>query len=159
VQVYCIVERFFCVRYKSHDMKNWTIFTEETKFNFGKHAGKTLDEVAQSDAPYILWCVRIVSKFLISIEDLTTYQNKYPIYLTGIDMNTGEPVELHFNKFVLQESDIEMLNAKWESYEDFIEMKSNADYDYYDNYSVDNNPFYNDNLDMDQQDPEFWDSF
>jgi hypothetical protein len=35
----------------------------------------------------------------------------------------------------------------------------NADYDYYVDYSVSNNPYYNDNLDMDQQDPEFWDSF
>ena len=144
---------------KTKAMKHWTIFTEETKFNFGKHKGETLDEVAQSDAPYILWCVRIVSKFLISIEDLTAYQNKYPIYLTGIDVNTNEPVELHFNKFELQESDIEILKSRWDSYEFYINMKSNADYGYSNNYSLDNNPFYNDNLDMDQQDPEFWDSF
>ena len=28
-------------------MKNWTIFTEETTFNFGKHAGTSLEEVAK----------------------------------------------------------------------------------------------------------------
>jgi hypothetical protein len=38
-------------------------------------------------------------------------------------------------------------------------MMDNADFNYLDDYSIDNNPYYNDNLDMDQQDPEFWDWF
>ena len=140
-------------------MKHWTIFTENTIFNFGKHKGETLEEVAKKDARYILWCVRKIDKFLISIEDLTAYQNKYPIYFTGIEMNTGEPVELIFNIFELQGLDIKIIDSNWDSYQYYINMKSNADYGYSNNCSLDNNPFYNDNLDMDQQDPEFWDSF
>ena len=46
-------------------MKHWTIFTENTIFNFGKHKGLTLEEVAKIDARYILWCVREIEKFLI----------------------------------------------------------------------------------------------
>ena len=34
-------------------------------------------------------------------------------------------------------------------------MMEKADYDYYEDYSVGNNPCYNDNLDMNQQDSEF----
>lgn len=144
---------------KTKAMKHWTIFTEETTFNFGKHAGKKLEEVAQFNASYILWCTRNIDKFLISIEDLAAYQNKYPIYLTGILKKTDQSVEYNFNQFELQESDIEILKSRWDSYEFYINMKSNADYGYSNNYSLDSNPFYNDNLDMDQQDPEFWDSF
>lgn len=47
-----------------------------------------------------------------------------------------------------------------------VDASSNIGSDYYDNYndyednpSVDDNPYYNDNLDMDQQSIEFWNSF
>ena len=66
---------------------------------------------------------------------------------------------MKLNKFYLQETDIKSLELKWESYDEYIEMLSNDDCDYFDDFSVGNNPYYNDNLDMDQQDQEFWDSF
>ncbi len=46
-------------------MKNWTIFTAETLFTFGKHNGKTLEQVAKTDAQYIHWCVKNIPEFLI----------------------------------------------------------------------------------------------
>jgi hypothetical protein len=140
-------------------MKNWTIFISETTFNFGKHKGDTLELVAQSDAPYILWCFRNIDKFLISEELLTDYQNKYPCILSGTTINTGEYFEFDMNKYEVTQNDLELLKTKWEDYEEYIDMMDNADYDYFDDYSVGNNPYYNDNLDMDQQDPEFWDWF
>jgi len=140
-------------------MKNWNIFTAETTFDFGRNKGKTLEQVAQSDAPYILWCASNIEKFLISIEDLTSYQKKYPIVFSNFDEKTGEYTGVKLNKFYLQETDIKSLELKWESYDEYIEMLSNDDCDYFDDFSVGNNPYYNDNLDMDQQDQEFWDSF
>ena len=140
-------------------MKNWNIFKAETTFDFGRNKGKTLEEVAQSDAPYILWCVNNIEKFLISVEDLTSYQKKYPIVFSNFDEKTGEYTGVKLNKFYLQETDIKSLELKWESYDEYIEMLSNDDCEYFDDFSVGNNPYYNDNLDMDQQDQEFWDSF
>jgi hypothetical protein len=140
-------------------MKNWTIFSSETRFNFGKHQGKTLDLVATTDAPYILWCFRNIDKFLISEELLNEYQNKYPCILSGTIVNTGDYFEFDMNKYEVTQTDIELLQTKWMDYEDYIDIMDNADYDYFEDYSVGNNPYYNDNLDMDQQDPEFWDWF
>jgi hypothetical protein len=140
-------------------MKDWTIFTTETVFNFGRNKGQTLEEVAKSDAQYILWCVRNIDKFLISKEDLLEYKNKYPINLPLTIKKPGQRGSITVNIFNIDDSDLAILNKKWESYEDYVEMQSNADWDCYDDYSVGSNPFYNDNLDMDQQDPEFWDWF
>jgi hypothetical protein len=140
-------------------MENWTIYTAETVFNFGRNRGKTLEEVAKCDAQYILWCVRNIDKFLISKEDLVEYKNKYPINFPLTITEPGQLGYFTFNIFDLVDSDLAILDNKWESYEDYVDMQSNANWDYYDDYSIDNNPYYNDNLDMDQQDPEFWDSF
>lgn len=140
-------------------MKNWTIFSSETRFNFGKHQGKTLDLVATTDAPYILWCVRKIEKFLISEEDLIECCNKYKRTIISILSIPNEEFVKSSDPFLVSNNDIALLKNKWEKYEEYIDMMDNADYDYYENYSVCNNPYYNDNLDMDQQDPEFWDSF
>lgn len=142
-------------------MKNWTIFTSETTFSFGRHKGEAIETVAKNDASYIAWCFRNIDKFLISEELLTEYQNKYPCILSGTTVNTGEYFEFDMNKYEVTQDDLELLKTKWELYEDYLEQNNpaNADYDYYEDYSFSNNPYYNDNLDMDQQDPEFWDWF
>jgi hypothetical protein len=140
-------------------MKNWTIFSSETRFDFGKHKGDTLDLVAQSDAPYILWCVRKIDKFLILEEDLIECCNKYKRTIISILSTVNEEFVKSSKPFLVSDNDLALLKNKWEEYEEYLDMMDNADYDYYENYSVSNNPYYNDNLDMDQQDPEFWDSF
>jgi hypothetical protein len=140
-------------------MKNWTIFSSETEFNFGKYQGKTLDLVATMDATYILWCVRKIEKFLISEEDLIECCNKYKWTIISILSVPNEEFVKSTDPFLVSKNDLALLKKKWGDYEEYIEMMDNADYDYNDDYSVGNNPYYNDNLDMDQQDPEFWDSF
>lgn len=140
-------------------MKNWTIFKAETIFDFGKYQGNTLDQVAQIDAPYLLRCVRNIEKFLISEEDLIGFSNKYEKTITTFCSPTNDEFERSSNFYIVTNDDLNLLKKKWEDYEEYIEMMDNADYDYYDDYSVSNNPYYNDNLDMDQQDPEFWDWF
>ena len=84
MQICRIVIRYFRI-VKQNDMKNWNIFKAETTFDFGRNKGKTLEQVAQSDAPYILWCVNNIEKFLISVEDLTSYQKKYTIVFSNFD--------------------------------------------------------------------------
>jgi len=140
-------------------MKSWKIFTTETNFNFGKYEGNTLNQVAQIDAPYLLWCVQKIEKFLISEEDLIVFSNKYEKIFTTFCSPTNEEFERSTNYYTVTNDDVNLLKKKWQDYEDYIEMMDNVDYDYYQDYSVGNNPYYNDNLDMDQQDPEFWDSF
>jgi hypothetical protein len=140
-------------------MKNWTIFTSDSIFSFGKHEGFTLEQVAKENSQYILWCVLNIPKFLITEADFQEYSEKYPITLPGVDAQTGELVECRFNCFTYSESDLQHLRNKWEAYEEYVDLQSEADYSCYDDYSVDSNPYYNDNLDMDQQDPEFWDWF
>ncbi len=150
---------------KTRAMKHWTIFTEETTFNFGKHAGETLEKVAKTDVRYILWCVRKIDKFLIEKDLFISYGIKYPHFIEGYDPNIKKKGFIDFNKFVASEELLCVLEGRWNAYLNSYVFKSKTehqDYDGYDdcdNYSVDNNPFYNDNLDMDQQDPEFWDSF
>ncbi len=158
MQIHCIVIRYFRI-VKQNDMKNWNIFTAETTFDFGRYKGKTLEEVAQTNASYILWCARNIEKFLISIEDLTSYQSKYPIVFSSYDIKTGIFTDLAMNQFGIHNSDTKLLEAKWKSYDFYLELQAEADLDCFDDYSVTNNTYYNDNLDLDQQDQEFWDSF
>ena len=140
-------------------MKTWTIFTSDTNFNFGKYQGKTLDQVAQIDAPYLFWCFRNIEKFLISEEDLIAFSNKYGKIFTRYCSPTNVAFNQSKNFYIVTNDHLNLLKKKWYEYEKYIEMIENADYDYYEDYSVNNNPYYNDNLDMDQQDPDFWDWF
>jgi hypothetical protein len=139
-------------------MKNWTIFTAESIFTFGKHQGKTLEQVAQCDAPYILWCVRNIDKFLIEKDAFLDFQKKYEKSFVTICSPTNDEFERTTNFYEATEQDLDLLENKWNNYTNQNSSRQYADYDHYEDYSVDRNPFYNDNLDMDQQDQEFWDS-
>ena len=139
-------------------MKNWTIFKSDSIFSFGKYEGSTLEQVAEENSHYILWCVLNIPKFLIYETDFKEYSEKYSITIPGVDVQTGEAVDCRLNCFNYGEGDLQHLRNKWEAYEEYMDLQSEADYSCYNDYSVNNNPYYNDNLDMDQQDPEFWDS-
>jgi hypothetical protein len=140
-------------------MKNWTIFKSDSIFAFGKHEGSTLEQVAKENSQYILWCVLNIPKFLIYESDFEAYSEKYPITISGVDVKTGEKVDCRFNCFNYNESDLQHLRNKWGIYQEYLDLQSEADNSLYDDYSIDRNPYYNDNLDMDQQDSEFWDWF
>lgn len=140
-------------------MKNWTIFTPDSIFNFGRNKGKSLEEVAECDAPYIYWCALNIDKFLISEEDFLAYQKKYEKTFVAYCLRPYLKIEKPTNFYTVNEAELEILRKKWNSYE-VEEEEHFSEYDYYEHdYSVDSNPYYNDNLDMDQQDPEFWDWF
>jgi hypothetical protein len=134
-------------------MEFWKVFKPDTVFDFGKYKGRTVDEVARINAPYILWCARIVDKFLMEESELLAYQRKYEQSIDTICCYNDGEVERSYNFYLVTDEDLHQLREKWENYQNDME-------DERDDYpSVRNNPYYNDNLDMDQQDPDFWDSF
>lgn len=137
-------------------MKNWTIFNSFKTFDFGKYKGQKFDEVAKENIHYIIWCFRNIDKFLLTEEDLNEYQNKY----ASPDEDYCDLPKWTFNSYRITEQDIELLEQKWSDYQEYQDfLRSESDYeDMYDR-STYNNPHYNDNLDMDQQDPEFWNWF
>ena len=42
------------------------------KLNFGKHKGKTIDEILHEDPTYIRWCLKNIHWFKLSEEDKKT---------------------------------------------------------------------------------------
>lgn len=140
-------------------MKKWTIFNVDTEFNFGKHKGKNLNEVANKDFSYIVWCTRKIDKFLISEENLRAYSLAAKNSLLSIFSSPNEEFMKNSVLFLVSEIDLVTLKKKWVEYENHIDMMENSNFEHNNDYSIDNNPYYNDNLDLDQQDPEFWDFF
>ncbi len=122
-------------------MKNWNIYEQNDPFKFGKFKGQDIEFISENESTYITWCVRNIPNFLISEGDFIHYAGDYNQY------------------------DLELLNKKWEEFsldEQEKEEELELDFSHYDSdyeySSIDSNPYYNDNLDMDQQDQEFWDS-
>lgn len=110
--------------------------------DFGKYAGTPINELATINAMYIEWCVLNVEYFVIDKETIEFIKKIYPKFLTSEISN-------------------EVLNRKietWNKIQD--DFHSSNYYRYSDNESCSNwdNEYYNDNLDLDQQSPEWWDS-
>ena len=148
---------------KNYAKNNWKIYSPKTIFTFGRHNGNTLEEVAQVDVRYILWCVKEIKTFLIEKDLFLSYQNKYPHLIDAYDRNLKQKTVIDFNSFSASNETIELLENRWDQYLDNYLVKSNVnnDEDMEDeaDYYIEDNPYYDDNLDMDQQDPEFWDTF
>ena len=134
-------------------MRDWKVYGPTTTFHFGMHKGKTLEEVANCHASYILWCVRNLNKFLIHVDYVYEYQDKYKLDIEGIVQGTDRPYKFSLNYYIVSDQDVFQLLERWQRYE--FELKEEDDL----YLTVHDNPYYNDNLDMDQQDPDFWDSF
>jgi hypothetical protein len=132
-------------------MEFWKVFKPESIFDFGKHRGKTLEEVFQCQPYYILWCLRNIDTFLLHEELLLEYKRRCTHYFDISNQEDGFPKRVCFYTVYFKDEDFVTLRNKWNRYEMELE---NEDYT-----SVHDNPYYNDNLDMDQQDPDFWDSF
>lgn len=107
-------------------MKNWTIYTAETLFTFGKHDGKTLEQVAKTDAQYIHWCVKNIPEFLLDESDFITYAIKYAVRFVGVNQLDGDEGDLGLNFYVVTDADLLINQNKWESYEEYMDMQTNA---------------------------------
>lgn len=138
-------------------MKTWTIFEPQTVLQFGKYNGKSLEEVAQADAQYIYWCVKNIEKFLIDKDLFLSYQDKYKQEVDFGDKLKGETFILTCNNFMVNQFSLDILRNRWKRYESrSLKRDYYSSNDSFYNSSLNSNPYYNDNLDMDQQDPEFW---
>ena len=117
-------------------MKNWTIYKAETLFTFGKHDGKTLEQVAKTDAQYIHWCVKNIPEFLLDEIDFIAYAIKYAVWFVDVNqLDEDDEGDLGLNFYVVTDADLLVNQNKWESYEEYMDMLSNADecdYDYSD---------------------------
>ena len=119
------------------------IYDLNTRLNFGKYNGSTLEDVAEVNAMYIEWCIINVDFFLIDIPIAKEIKKNYPNFL---DSEKGKKAYIKKIKNYLKE------RKERENYNDY---RNNYENDFYSDY---NNEYYNDNLDIDQQSPEWWDS-
>jgi hypothetical protein len=58
-------------------MKNFTHYTPNTVFEFGQYKSMTLDQIAQENASYILWCTRNIKKKFLSRQPLNISYDYY----------------------------------------------------------------------------------
>lgn len=87
-------------------MKNWTIYKAETLFTFGKHHGETLEQVARTNAPYILWCVKNIPEFLLDETDFIAYAIKYAVRFVDVKQLDGDEGDLGLNFYVVTDADL-----------------------------------------------------
>lgn len=51
-----------------------------TKFDFGKHKGKTVEEVCDDDPSYVEWCIDNVDDFELDNEAYDYYEDELAAY-------------------------------------------------------------------------------
>lgn len=117
-------------------MKEYSL---ETVMNFGKYNGLTTKEIIELEPSYISWTILNLEHFYLDDNSIKYLQNKSNILDKTLEVNKEKMNE-----------DLESQNYSYSYQSDY--------YEDYDNTSVDSNPNYNDNLDMDQQSQEFWES-
>lgn len=49
--------------------KKFTMIQKTHKLDFGKHKGKTIEEILECDPTYIRWAIKTISGFELSEED------------------------------------------------------------------------------------------
>ena len=111
----------------------------DTEFTFGKHNGKNLDQVIITDSSYVNWCIIKLDHFFISEVEIENIKQKHP--------------DFTISKFALEQ--LSNKEKEWYDSRDVEDYTYNSHQDYPSAYD---SPYYNDDLDMDQQSPEFWDS-
>ncbi len=112
-----------------------------TFLGFGKYKNKKINEIVLINPHYILWCIINLKHFAVNefILALPEFRNQ-PLLTLAIEFNL-------IKGFILE---------KWE-----VSHSSHFNYDILVDYNYEDSTdsiYYNDELDMDQQDPEFWDS-
>lgn len=112
---------------------------------FGKYSSLTLKSVIDSDPSYIDWCLRNIISFSLDAEATVYACRMIPGFCGGVANCEDET-----------DSEDEENGGDWcrvddsEDYDSFADPNDDYDIDY---------TYYNDQLDPDQQDKEFWDQF
>lgn len=132
----------------------------ESQLNFGKHKKKTIKEILEIEPTYINWCARNIANFIIDNDEVTKIRE----FLPNFHFSFEENKRIYY--WIFADLDNEEVEPE-EDYEYYANLLSeNAD-EYYDDYNdfERNDNFktdwthYNDDLDWDQQDQEFWEQF
>lgn len=113
------------------------MYNLETEFTFGKFEGSTVRQIIDLQHSYLDWCAINLDHFYISETVIEEIKKIKP-------------------DFSLSEEGQQKLNEKYEKWE----HEQENDYDDRDDYEDQTDwSHYNDDLDMDQQSPEFWNQF
>ena len=115
-------------------MKEYSLNTEIT---FGKHYGSEIKKIIELDPGYIEWAIVNLEHFYLDATSISLLQNKITVSEISLSINQRKMEEDNKTQSFTSHS-------QWDCYDDCD--------------SVYSNPYYNDNLDMDQQSQEFWDS-
>lgn len=107
---------------------------------FGKYKGKSVDEIFHESPNYIYWCLSCIDHFFVNPSYLFKKSDDKWYYRALVAMLTKE--EIQYSQFK----------------EGFYQGTRSNKYDEISDLDTDWN-LWNDNLDWDQQDAEFWDQF
>lgn len=131
----------------------------ESKLDFGKHKGKSIKEILETEPSYLNWCARNVFNFIIDNDEVNNIrchfpnfhfsyeENKRIYYWIFADLDNKEEEPVKDDEYY---ADFESDNYD-DSYDDHNDVRN-------DNYQTDWSN-YNDDLDWDQQSSDFWDQF
>ncbi len=131
-----ITYNFKATKYRYYDC--------DSILNFGKYKGKTVKEIFCLSPKYIFWCCINLDFFLVDTSVLlkNAIENKKWYYKAIIS--------------ILEKAWIKLLH---EHQKNVIAQKRDRENFYGNNYISTDWNLWNDNLDWDQQDAEFWDQF
>ncbi|MBX2959378.1 MAG: tetratricopeptide repeat protein [Flavobacteriales bacterium] len=115
-----------------------------SKLGFGKYENKGINEIIKLNSHYILWCIINLKHFAVENDILVLPQfRNQPLLTLAIEYNL-------IKNIIIEKWVVEKDRRNYNNGSDYLDSE-----DY--NNSFHSN-FYNDDLDMDQQSPEFWDS-
>ncbi|WP_075557606.1 hypothetical protein [Parabacteroides timonensis] len=120
------------------------IYYDSTIIRWGKYNGMSISQIKSIDLQYLTFCIRSIVHFCVSFDilfDLSTY-----CYSDTIVYNFAKHDFLKEKQRIY----IEYSKTLYETNKYSIDSQTDSD--------IYNNPYYNDDLDMDQQSLEFWDN-
>jgi hypothetical protein len=135
-------------------MKSFKIYSISTELNFGKFKGFSLKMILETQSNYINFCVLKLDHFCISNETLDDIKKIKPLFTLSQEEENVNSNKL--KKWFAEET--EYKNNKQQ------DGQSKYDFDYasHENDLMDlgySEDYYNDDLDLDQQDEMFYNSF
>lgn len=140
-------------------MKDYSIFDD---FDCGKYNGTPIAYIVETDPLYISQCIIEIDDFFIQEVNLTMIKEFYPDFFLSEDaIQKLEEKSIVWEKEMAEIEKSERHNAKV-IYEEWLDYQNEPDaYEVYDEGFDDENnfrknPHYREDMDMDQQDQEFW---
>jgi hypothetical protein len=148
----------------------------ESNFSFGKYEGKQVKEIIESDFTYLVWCAKKLDHFYLTSEVVETIKNLSPNGILAKAIHPGFVTQLESDELKMKThlhdefdmdsirkiiTDPDKLSAIEEVANSIILDEDDDDYETENDYYEDPTDWssYNDDLDPDQQGPDFWNQF